>query len=52
MTFLVAIAEDKYRKPSIGMWEYFVRNVNKGAKVDMAKSFYCGDAAGRPKTAT
>lgn len=31
------------------MWEYFVKNFNQNTKIDMSKSFYCGDAAGRPK---
>ena len=29
------------------MWEYFVKNLNDGKKLDMDVSFYCGDAAGR-----
>lgn len=29
------------------MWDYFVKNLNGGKKVDMGTSFYCGDAAGR-----
>lgn len=29
------------------MWDYFVKNLNGGKKVDMDISFYCGDAAGR-----
>jgi bifunctional polynucleotide phosphatase/kinase len=29
------------------MWEYFENSHNEGIKIDMKKSFYCGDAAGR-----
>lgn len=32
------------------MWEYFEKNLNGDVKIDKTKSFYCGDAAGRPKT--
>lgn len=35
-----------YRKPCTGMWEAALER-NEGIKVDMVKSFYCGDAAGR-----
>jgi bifunctional polynucleotide phosphatase/kinase len=34
------------------MWNHFVKNCNDKVKVNMLQSFYCGDAAGRPKTAT
>ncbi|SCV74086.1 BQ2448_6518 [Microbotryum intermedium] len=37
-----------YRKPATGMWDYFVRNCNQGVEVDLERSFYVGDAAGRP----
>ena len=49
MLFLVATSEDHYRKPNTGMWDYFVKNLNGGVKVNLQKSIYCGDAAGRPK---
>jgi bifunctional polynucleotide phosphatase/kinase len=35
------------RKPSIGMWWLLTRN-NGGIEIDMKRSFYVGDAAGRP----
>ena len=40
-----ALDDDQFRKPGLGMW----REMDKilGA-VDYSKSFYCGDAAGRP----
>jgi len=34
------------RKPSIGMWWLLTRN-NEGLEIDMKRSFYVGDAAGR-----
>jgi bifunctional polynucleotide phosphatase/kinase len=43
----LAAGDDMYRKPQAGMWEYFTKNVAKG-KVDLSKSLYVGDAAGRP----
>lgn len=39
--------DDKNKKPCRGMWEYFENYHNKGVKIDLKKSFYCGDAAGR-----
>lgn len=47
MIFLGATHEDKYRKPSTGMFDFFEQTVNK-QKIDRSKSFFCGDAAGRP----
>jgi HAD superfamily hydrolase (TIGR01662 family) len=52
MLFLGATDDDIYRKPSPEMWRYFCPNLNDGVKIDTSLSFYCGDAAGRPKTAT
>mmetsp|Transcript_12415 Transcript_12415/g.17160 ORF Transcript_12415/g.17160 Transcript_12415/m.17160 type:complete len:118 (+) Transcript_12415:499-852(+) len=49
MIFFGATHEDKYRKPATGMFDHFEENVNK-KKVDRSKSFFCGDAAGRPAT--
>lgn len=49
MLFLAATHSDKYRKPAQGSWEYFLANHVKDDKLNMKKSFYCGDAAGRPK---
>ena len=40
---------DQYRKPSIEMWKYMEDNCNGGIPVDLSKSLYVGDAAGRPK---
>ena len=41
---LVASTDDEYRKPTTGMWKFFVENVNKKVEVDLTKSIYCGDA--------
>lgn len=50
-TILLAIQDDIYRKPMIGLWHYFLQNIhNPAVKVDMSSSFYVGDAAGRKKT--
>jgi len=42
-------AEDPFRKPGTGMWEFLEEHKNGGVKVDRSKSFFVGDAAGRPK---
>lgn len=52
IVFLAATASDKYRKPATGMWEFCLETVFSEFAIDMKASFYCGDAAGRPKTAT
>ncbi|KAI9093434.1 polynucleotide kinase 3 phosphatase-domain-containing protein [Phlyctochytrium arcticum] len=41
-------ADDWNRKPRPGMWETFQRDWNEGVQVDLNKSFFVGDAAGRP----
>lgn len=43
---IIATADDEFRKPGTKMWEFFLQN-NGDVEVDMAQSFYCGDAAGR-----
>jgi len=49
--FLGATATDGCKKPMTGMWELFTKELNGGIQINKKKSFYCGDAAGRPKTA-
>ncbi|XP_046565049.1 bifunctional polynucleotide phosphatase/kinase-like isoform X1 [Haliotis rubra] len=44
----IASGSGIYRKPSTGMWKYMVKKQNDGIRINMAESFYCGDAAGRP----
>jgi bifunctional polynucleotide phosphatase/kinase len=45
---IAALGKDQYRKPMTGMFD-LVRNLyrEKGYEVDMEKSVYVGDAAGR-----
>mmetsp|Transcript_26977 Transcript_26977/g.38013 ORF Transcript_26977/g.38013 Transcript_26977/m.38013 type:complete len:454 (+) Transcript_26977:52-1413(+) len=45
---VIATATDLYRKPAVGMWDYFVQTLNDGVEVDKTQSVYVGDAAGRP----
>ncbi|GMK59640.1 hypothetical protein CspeluHIS016_0802460 [Cutaneotrichosporon spelunceum] len=43
-----ALDRDKYRKPNIGMLEYVLRMyAERGWDVDLRKTFFVGDAAGR-----
>lgn len=39
--------EDIFRKPKPGMWWLMEQHFNSGIAIDMDKSFYVGDAAGR-----
>ncbi|CAE7884684.1 PNKP [Symbiodinium microadriaticum] len=41
---IASTQRDKYRKPNTGMWEHLAK-VN-GVAIDLAESFYIGDAAG------
>lgn len=45
---LIATGVNKYRKPMTGMWEYLGEHGNGGVAIDKIRSFYVGDAAGRP----
>ncbi|XP_065082814.1 uncharacterized protein F21D5.5 [Ochlerotatus camptorhynchus] len=45
----VSTGKGKYRKPLPGMWDTLCQLKNDGVKVDKARSFYVGDAAGRPE---
>lgn len=40
-----ATGHDQYRKPETGMWKELINNID----VDIDKSFYVGDAGGRPQ---
>jgi len=51
MIYFVATEADEFRKPSTGMWQFFIENYSKTKTVDINKSFYVGDAAGRHKRA-
>lgn len=48
MACYVATAKDHFRKPSIEMWDCFLQHIGGAKRVDCVKSFYVGDAAGRP----
>ncbi|KAK9077447.1 hypothetical protein SSX86_005784 [Deinandra increscens subsp. villosa] len=39
--------QDPFRKPQTGMWRIMEQQFNSGITIDMDKSFYVGDAAGR-----
>jgi len=43
----VSTKDDNYRKPHLGMWQYFEDNF--GHKINYNSSLYVGDAAGRPQ---
>jgi bifunctional polynucleotide phosphatase/kinase len=46
--FIVFVAnESKIRKPSLGLWSLFIKSIDN-LPIDYEKSFYIGDAAGRP----
>jgi len=45
----LSIQKDHWRKPTPSMWDHFASNYNNNVKIDNDASFYCGDAAGRPK---
>lgn len=47
MQAFCATASDEFRKPSPSMFRLFASSYNKGVSIDLEKSFYIGDAAGR-----
>lgn len=47
--FYAATTQDRYRKPRTGMWDRLLDDLHVHGVVDMPKSFYVGDAAGREK---
>jgi len=49
---IIATEDNIYRKPCTAGWDYLFSGKKKGSvrKLDMGKSFYCGDAAGRLAT--
>lgn len=53
MLVLLGTENDAMRKPRLGAWKEMVNVVSsKGEEaIDKEASFYCGDAAGRPKIA-
>ncbi|KAL1925046.1 uncharacterized protein VTP21DRAFT_4700 [Calcarisporiella thermophila] len=49
LQIFVATMYDSNRKPRTGMWSSFLSEHNSGIEVELEKSFYIGDAAGRAK---
>ncbi|GLE04383.1 hypothetical protein PINS_up013313 [Pythium insidiosum] len=52
VVILFATKDDLMRKPRVGAWTWLRRELGGGEEeiaVDEQASFYCGDAAGRPK---
>jgi bifunctional polynucleotide phosphatase/kinase len=47
VAFYVATAQNQFRKPSVGMWEFCVADMRPNG-IDIERSIYVGDAAGRP----
>ncbi|KAJ3107245.1 hypothetical protein HDU97_004665 [Phlyctochytrium planicorne] len=53
VTIFAAVEDDYWRKPRVGMWDVALNTLfpdGSAAQVDLAESFYCGDAAGRGPT--
>jgi len=44
---IAACEKDENRKPSTGMWNHFLKNLNGSLKINLTESYYIGDAAGR-----
>lgn len=44
----ISLKKDHYRKPNIGMWTLMEEKYNDNIKINNEKSFYVGDAGGRP----
>ncbi|XP_049543987.1 uncharacterized protein F21D5.5 [Anopheles darlingi] len=49
MQVFISTVSGMYRKPRTGMWEVLCGQKNDGVTVDKGRSFYVGDAAGRPE---
>ncbi|XP_050080459.1 uncharacterized protein F21D5.5 [Anopheles maculipalpis] len=49
MQVFISTGAGKYRKPRPGMWQMLCDHQNDGLPIDRARSFYVGDAAGRPE---
>uniref|UniRef100_A0A182WDA0 PNK FHA domain-containing protein n=1 Tax=Anopheles minimus TaxID=112268 RepID=A0A182WDA0_9DIPT len=49
MQVFISTGSGKYRKPRTGMWQTLCDSKNDGVPIDHARSFYVGDAAGRPE---
>ncbi|XP_055625506.1 uncharacterized protein F21D5.5 [Toxorhynchites rutilus septentrionalis] len=49
MQVFISTGKGKYRKPLTGMWDTLCQLKNDNVQIDKARSFYVGDAAGRPE---
>lgn len=45
----VATGDNFFRKPMTGMWQALCEHKNDGIPIDINRSYYVGDAAGRPE---
>ncbi|ALC45460.1 CG9601 [Drosophila busckii] len=46
----IAVGNGIYRKPLTGMWEHLKNEMNDNVEIRVERSFFVGDAAGRPET--
>lgn len=46
----IAIGSGQYRKPRTGMWLELTSGMNNDVPITLERSFFVGDAAGRPET--
>lgn len=45
----IATGDNFFRKPMTGMWQALCEHKNNGVPIDINRSYYVGDAAGRPE---
>lgn len=45
----IATGDSFFRKPMTGMWQTLCEHKNNGIPIDIQRSYYVGDAAGRPE---
>lgn len=45
----IATGDNFFRKPMTGMWQALCEHKNNGMPIDIQRSYYVGDAAGRPE---
>lgn len=45
----IATGDNFFRKPMTGMWQALCEHKNNGVPIDIDRSYYVGDAAGRPE---
>ena len=48
MAAVKGTVKDENSKPKDTMWVHFCKKLNGDLEIDRKRSFYCGDAAGRP----